>query len=196
MCERVLLDNDVLIKMSAWQLGGPLTECLTTASGPPAMLGLAAFVIKRKLRRIGLQDHAAAETAFTSLCETLLLVEPTEQELETAAATLAKASSPLSFCTGTLRCWPQVISVQLPRWLRSHPMSWRAASHLLNRCCAISGRGLASCNCVLISATNPVPTGLPRFASLAIVRGPFRRRKSMPVLRAILVTSLRSQKNS
>lgn len=101
MRERVLLDNDVLIKMSAWQLGGPLTDCLTTASGPPAMLGVAAFVIRRKLGKIGLQDPAAAEVAFTGLCEALSLVEPTEEELE-AAALLEEAASraDLQFDTG------------------------------------------------------------------------------------------------
>lgn len=101
MRERVLLDNDVLIKMSAWQLGGPLTECLTTASGPPAMLGVAAFVIRRKLRKIGLLDPAAAEAAFTRLCESLILVEPTEEELETAAALEEAANqADLQFDTG------------------------------------------------------------------------------------------------
>lgn len=101
MRERVLLDNDVLIKMSAWQLGGPLTDCLTTASGPPAMLGVAAFVIRRKLGKIGLQDPAAAEAAFARLCDALSLVEPTEEELNMAAALEEAASrADLQFDTG------------------------------------------------------------------------------------------------
>lgn len=101
MRERVLLDNDVLIKMSAWQLGGPLTDCLTTASGPPAMLGVAAFVIRRKLGKIGLQDPAAAEAAFIRLCDALSLVEPTEEELDTAAALEEAANrADLQFDTG------------------------------------------------------------------------------------------------
>lgn len=101
MRERVLLDNDVLIKMSAWQLGGPLTDCLTTASGPPAMLGVAVFVIKRKLGKIGLQNPAAAEAAFAKLCDALSLVEPTEEELHTAAALEEAANrANLQFDTG------------------------------------------------------------------------------------------------
>ncbi len=101
MRERVLLDNDVLIKMSAWQLGGPLTDCLTTASGPPAMLGVAAFVIRRKLGKIGLQNPVAAEAAFAKLCDDLSLVEPTEEELHTAAALEEAANrADLQFDTG------------------------------------------------------------------------------------------------
>lgn len=101
MRERVLLDNDVLIKMSAWQLGRPMTDCLTTASGPPAMLGVAAFVIRRKLGKIGLQDPVAAEAAFTKLYEALSLVEPTEEELEAAAALEDAANrADLQFDTG------------------------------------------------------------------------------------------------
>lgn len=101
MRERVLLDNDVLIKMSAWRLGGPLTDCLTTASGPPAMLGVAAFVIRRKLGNIGLRDPAAAEASFTLLCDALSLVEPTEEELQTAAALEEAANrADLQFDTG------------------------------------------------------------------------------------------------
>ncbi len=101
MRERVLLDNDVLIKMSAWQLGGPLTDCLTTASGPPVMLGVAAVVIRRKLGNIGLRNAAAAEASFTGLCDALSLVEPTEEELQTAAALEEAANrADLQFDTG------------------------------------------------------------------------------------------------
>lgn len=112
MRERVLVDNDVLIKMSAWQLGGPLTDCLTTSSGPPAMLGVAAFVIRRKLGKIGLQDPAAAEAAFTKLCQVLLLVEPTGEELETAAALEEAANrADLQFDTGE----SQLVAILLHR---------------------------------------------------------------------------------
>ncbi len=101
MRERVLLDNDVLIKMSAWQLGGPLTDCLTTVSGPPAMLGVAAFVIRRKLGKIGLRNPADAEASFAGLCDALSLVEPTEEELQTAAALEEAANrADLQFDTG------------------------------------------------------------------------------------------------
>lgn len=101
MRDRVLLDNDILIKMSAWQLDRPLMDCTTTASGTPAMLGVAAFVIRRKIRKIGLRNPVAAEAAFARLSEALAVVEPTEEELETAAGLEEAANRvELQFDTG------------------------------------------------------------------------------------------------
>jgi predicted nucleic acid-binding protein len=96
-----LLDNDILLKMSAWQLDGPLTDCTTTAAGLPAMLGVAAFVIRRKIGKIGLQDPTAAGAAFTRLSDALAIVEPTEEELKTAADLEEAANrADLQFDTG------------------------------------------------------------------------------------------------
>jgi hypothetical protein len=86
MLDRVLVDNDILLKISAWQLDAPFLAISTTAAGPPAMLSVARYVVRGKLSRHALNDLIGAERAFDRLCEAMGAIEPELIEIEMAAA--------------------------------------------------------------------------------------------------------------
>ncbi|MER9392392.1 MULTISPECIES: hypothetical protein [unclassified Mesorhizobium] len=87
MTQASLIDNDVIIKISAYGLGDELQKAVTgTAAGPPAMLGVGRFVVRDRLARAGwIPDPKAALVAFEALLSSLVLLEPTQDELAIAA---------------------------------------------------------------------------------------------------------------
>lgn len=102
MRDRVLVDNDVLLKTAAWRLGEALVEALTVpGQGTPGMLAVGRFVVRRRLARQPLNDSAAASAAFEALCEALEQLEPESEELAVAAALEEAATrAGLEFDTG------------------------------------------------------------------------------------------------
>ena len=86
MHSRVLIDNDVLLKVSAWRLDDVLLAAMTSGAGEPGMLGAARFVVRRRLARRGLADPDAAAAAFERLCAGMVVLEPEPAELVAAAA--------------------------------------------------------------------------------------------------------------
>jgi hypothetical protein len=86
MLDRVLVDNDILLKISAWQLDAPFLAISTTVAGSPAMLSVARYVVRGKLSRHALNDSTGAERAFDRLCEAMGAIEPELIEIEMAAA--------------------------------------------------------------------------------------------------------------
>lgn len=81
-----LLDNDVLIKVSAYKLSGITLDRTTFEGVPPAMLGVGRFVVRDRLARSSrFADGAAALTCFNEMLPGLSLLEPTDAELQQAA---------------------------------------------------------------------------------------------------------------
>ena len=86
MLPNLLVDNDVLIKCACYsildQVAGP--------SGQPheaAVLGSARFVVGKHLERRGtIQDRAAAQRRFQDYLPTVIILEPTSDELLLATA--------------------------------------------------------------------------------------------------------------
>lgn len=85
MRERVLIDNDVLLKIAAWRLEAALLETMTTRAGAPGMLGVARFVVRRRLGRREFADRAATAAAFERLCSAMVMLEPEPVEIALAA---------------------------------------------------------------------------------------------------------------
>lgn len=87
MTEASLIDNDIVIKMSAYGLAQELRQAVTrAAASPSAMLGVGRFVVRDRLARAGWITHpGSALAAFDELLSSLLLLEPTQEELATAA---------------------------------------------------------------------------------------------------------------
>jgi hypothetical protein len=83
---RVLIDNDVLLKVSAWRLDEALLTAMTSGACRPGMLGAARFVVRKRLARRGLVNPDAAAAAFERLCAGMVLLEPEPAELAAAAA--------------------------------------------------------------------------------------------------------------
>lgn len=86
MAEGVLVDNDVLIKCSAYRLGKAMFDIVTIDDVAPAMLGVARFVVPKAIERAKrIRDIAGAAAAFVDLAGRMRVLEPTPDELTLAA---------------------------------------------------------------------------------------------------------------
>jgi len=83
---RILIDNDVIIKIAAYSLGSEFVNKASVDDVPPALLSVGRFVARDRLTRSRrFKDGAAALKRFEAILPSLLLVEPTEAELVSAA---------------------------------------------------------------------------------------------------------------
>ena len=93
MPERVLIDNDVLLKISCYTLVDEAVAATTVANVPPAMLGVGRFVVRSRLTRArNLTNAARASAAFERLLKAVSIVEPNEAEVTLAADLEAEAN--------------------------------------------------------------------------------------------------------
>ena len=108
-----LLDNDVLVKMSAYGLGSELVDATTISGSVPSMLAVGRFVVRDRLKRgRRFSDSEQAAAHFEEFLSGLGLVEPTESEIEQAAAfENAAAKAGLEFDVGE----SQLLSILLTR---------------------------------------------------------------------------------
>lgn len=116
MRDRVLVDNDVLLKAAAWRLGRELLDVLTVSGkGTPGMLAVGRFVVRRRLARRSMNDAEASSAAFEALCDALEHFEPEPHELAAAAALEEAATrAGLEFDTGE----SQLVAMLLAREAR------------------------------------------------------------------------------
>ena len=93
MSEKVLLDNDIALKMASYSLVQELLNTTTVNAIPPSMLGVAKFVINRKIERgDNISDIEAAKAAFEQLVSAVHWLEPDDDEAMFAAQIEAEAS--------------------------------------------------------------------------------------------------------
>lgn len=86
MNELCLVDNDVVLKVAAYDLKFATFSSLKRFDEPPAMLGVGRFVVRRKVVKSQRFKHPKKVAAvLESLLEDLQFVEPTEAEIEIAA---------------------------------------------------------------------------------------------------------------
>lgn len=92
MPEQVLLDNDVVLKVTCYALAAEMIA-VTTTDLPPAMLGVGRFVIQSRLNRASnVADVDRAKGAFDQFLMTVALLEPDDEELTLAADLEAEAN--------------------------------------------------------------------------------------------------------
>lgn len=86
MAELVLVDNDVLLKASCFDLAADLIELLAGRSRDVAGLALAKFVLKRKIEKSGrIADRQRATKALETVLASISALEPDDTELGLAA---------------------------------------------------------------------------------------------------------------
>lgn len=94
MSEGILIDNDVLIKVALWRLGDNMLACTTLGGTPPAILGVARFVVAGRLAKaLELADRAAAASAFEAMQAAMKIIEPNDEEIADAADFEAMAAA-------------------------------------------------------------------------------------------------------
>lgn len=92
MPERVLLDNDVVLKAAAYALADETVAATNIDDTPPAMLGVGRFVIRNRLTRASnIADVSRATEAFGQMLAAMTLVEPDDDEMAAAADLEAEA---------------------------------------------------------------------------------------------------------
>jgi hypothetical protein len=92
MGERVLVDNDVALKIACYALCAEMAAVTTINGDPPSLLGVARFVIRRRLTRAAnIANKQAASAAFEDLLRSVVSIEPNETELTIAADLEAEA---------------------------------------------------------------------------------------------------------
>ena len=92
MAERVLLDNDVVLKVACYALADETLAVTTIDDIPPAMLGVGRFVVRNRLARASnISDPARATAAFDRMLAAMTLVEPDGAEMAAAADLEAEA---------------------------------------------------------------------------------------------------------
>ncbi len=93
MPERVLVDNDVILKAACYALADETLAATTLEGVPPAMLGVGRFVVRGRLNRASnIVDQHRAGSAFERMLASMVLVEPDQAELSMAADLEAEAS--------------------------------------------------------------------------------------------------------
>lgn len=93
MPERVLLDNDVVLKVACYALADETLAAATIDDIPPAMLGVGRFVVRSRLARASnIADPARAAAAFERMLAAMTLAEPDDAELAAAADLEAEAT--------------------------------------------------------------------------------------------------------
>jgi hypothetical protein len=92
MPERVLLDNDVVLKAASYSLVAETVAATTIDNTPPAMLGVGRFVIRNRLSRASnITDVPRATESFAQMLAAMTLVEPDDDEMAAAADLEAEA---------------------------------------------------------------------------------------------------------
>lgn len=93
MAERVLVDNDVILKAASYSLCNALLSRTTILGVVPAILGVARYVVGGRINRMaGLINRTKALAAFDEFLGTVTELEPTDAEVEYAAELEAEAS--------------------------------------------------------------------------------------------------------
>lgn len=93
MPERVLLDNDIVLKTASYSLADAAVAATTVGGTPPAMLGVGRFVVRGRLARAGnIAQPTRAADAFERMLAGMILVEPDDEEIEAAAELEAEAN--------------------------------------------------------------------------------------------------------
>lgn len=94
MSDGFYLDNDVVLKVCIYGAATPLIELCTCAAQPPSVLGLARFTLRSRVERSRvLVDTANAKANLDIALAGVRLLEPTPEEVETAADFEAAASA-------------------------------------------------------------------------------------------------------
>lgn len=93
MAEPILLDNDVVLKVSCYSLAEEMLASLTRGGTAPAMLGVGRYVVLGRLRRDArISDTQRASAAFARIAKSVTLLEPDENELTVASELEAEAN--------------------------------------------------------------------------------------------------------
>jgi hypothetical protein len=92
MRDRVIVDNDIAFKIACYTLCSEMLAVTTINGNPPSLLGVARFVIRRRLKRAAsITNKQDASVAFEDLLRSVGAIEPNETELTIAADLEAEA---------------------------------------------------------------------------------------------------------
>jgi len=86
MPDRVLVDNDIALKIACYGFSEEMVAATTVGGDAPRLLGVARYVVHKHLTRVTvIADREAAIAAFDHLLAAVAEVEPNDAELALAA---------------------------------------------------------------------------------------------------------------
>jgi hypothetical protein len=129
----MLVDNDILIKLSCYSLLLELPA--STAGGTVGILGAARYVVGGRLRKSpGIRDRSGAQASFDLFLDTAGEIEPTEYELSLSADIEELAlREGLPLDSGESQLCAVAIARNCPLLLTGDKRAIRAAEVLLTR---------------------------------------------------------------
>lgn len=132
MTEPCLLDNDIVLKMAAFQLYRSFVELFTVDGKNPAMLGVGQFVVRKKATKgKRFQDTEAVVNALEELLAQIIVIEPNEKEIELAADfEVAALNGNLAFDTGEAQLLAVLINRSGPGLVTGDKRAIAAAASL------------------------------------------------------------------
>ena len=132
MSDGIYLDNDVVLKMCIYMFAEELILATTLNSLPPALLGVAKFTLRARVRRsksIGNQE--AVRSTLEVALAAARLVEPTEEEIELAAELEQRAAGlGQEFDTGESQLVAMLLKRESPLLITGDKRAIRALSHI------------------------------------------------------------------
>jgi hypothetical protein len=112
---KALVDNDILYKGSGYRL---IDALINEARPEVGVLGAARFIIPKKIRKARLRSEGDALTAFEGFIRDAVVVEPTDDEQELAAALeLLAQRHGLAFDTGESQLSAALLCRDVPLFL-------------------------------------------------------------------------------
>jgi hypothetical protein len=135
MAEGIYLDVDVVLKMCTFRLPDELVNTATLKGVPPAILGVASFTLRSRVKRSRtICDRASAQTCLEKILSVLQLVEPLTEEVELAAELEELALEfDLEFDAGESQLFAMLIKRNSPLLLTGDKRAIRAVAQIVPR---------------------------------------------------------------
>ena len=132
-----LIDNDIVLKVSAYQIVDETVACTTVDNTLPSILGVARFVLRSKVRRSKvLRDRLKAQYLLETLLSKIQIIEPRPEEIELAAKFEQKATElSLALDTGE----SQLLAIVMLRGALALITGDKRAIHAIENICGNSG---------------------------------------------------------
>lgn len=134
MAEGVLLDNDVVLKLSIYQAADEMIEVARFCGTTPSILGVARFTVRSRVERSrDIRNREAVIMVLQKALSTLNRIEPDVEELEVAADLEQRAiDSGLELDAGESQLFAVMLKRKAPLLVTGDKRAIRALCRLIS----------------------------------------------------------------
>lgn len=133
MAEGIYLDVDVVLKMCTYLFSDELVKTITLEGVPPAILGVASFTLRSRVKRSrSICNRASVQTCLDQILSGLQLVEPLDEEIALAAELEELALEfDLEFDTGESQLFAMLMKRNSPLLLTGDKRAIKAVAQIV-----------------------------------------------------------------